>query len=437
MEDKRRNSEEIMNKHEMISILAVLLFVAGGLKGQELSKPEMNFETLWKTFDRRYAIFLPKRVDWNALYRVYRPKVTPRTTDDELFEIMSGLLGHLNDNHVRLMTADRKKTFSAGLLQRIHAELFASADEAVRFMRERPVAEGRIQGGYQVRLNGRFAFGRVADGIGYFHFSGFGDADASAKVVDEIVAAFQDDRAVIIDVRRNGGGDDRVGKAIADRFADAKRLYMITQVRNGDAHDDFTETKRWYVEPDGPSQFTKPVILLTDRFSISAAENFALALRVLPHATIVGDFTSGCFADVAGDTLPNGWRFSVSYKLFVDQDGFCWEGIGVPPDLMVVNSKEDLAKGRDRVLDLAVDLVHSGALKPRPKTYRFPIEDRKRQRSDRRAGSPARPNHFFMSLSNAMADGEKSIDRTNASASRAPYSRSMPLSSHSTESGPL
>ena len=365
---------------KLLTILAIsaLFFGPCGLKAQELSEPERLFETLWKTYDSRYAIFLPKRVDWNVLYRVYRPKVTPRATDDELFEIMSNMLGHLNDNHVRLMTADRKKVFSAGILNRIYAEQFKSSDEVSRFMRERPVGEGRVKGGYQTRLNGRFAFGRVADGIGYFHFSGFGDVGGSGKVVDEIVAAFKDAKAVIVDVRRNGGGDDRVGKAIADRFADEKRLYMITQVRDGEEYDDFSQTKYWYVEPGGPAQFTKPVVLLTDRTSISAAENFALAMRVLPHATIVGDFTSGCFADVYGDTLPNGWRFSVSYKLFVDQDGFCWEGIGVPPDLMVVNSKEDLAKGKDRVLDFAVDLINTGALKPRPKTYTYPLEERRR-----------------------------------------------------------
>ena len=41
-----------------------------------------------------------------------------------------------------------------------------------------------------------------------------------------------------------------------------------------------------------------------------------------------------------------------------------------------------------------------------------------------------------MAASNATADGAKSVRRTNASASWAPHSRSMPESSHSIESGP-
>jgi C-terminal processing protease CtpA/Prc len=108
------------------------------------------------------------------------------------------------------------------------------------------------------------------------------------------------------------------------------------------------------VEPDGPFQFKKNVVLLIHRHSLSAAENFALAMRVIPHVTLVGDMTSGCFADAYGTRLPNGWRFSISFKLFTDQNGFCWEGIGVPPDLRQINSVADIKNKTDRVLELTV-----------------------------------------------------------------------------------
>jgi tetratricopeptide (TPR) repeat protein len=139
---------------------------------------------------------------------------------------------------------------------------------------------------------------------------------------------------------------------------------MTTYTRNGPNHNDFSGPKYWYVEPNGPRQFTKTVILLTHRFSVSAAENFALAMRVIPHVTVVGDATSGVFADVYRDTLPNGWQFSVSYKLFVDHSGFCWEGIGVPADLRITSTKGDIEQKKDKVLELAVDLINTGSLAP-------------------------------------------------------------------------
>ncbi len=56
------------------------------------------------------------------------------------------------------------------------------------------------------------------------------------------------------------------------------------------------------------------------------------------------------------------------------------------------------------------------------------------QRDDAQARS--RPYERSNAASKATVEGEKSVERTNASASGAPQSRSMPESSHSIESGP-
>ena len=332
-------------------VVAVLL-VPLAFGAQEMSEPEKNFEHLWKTFDRNYALFGAKDIDWDALYKVYRPRVTSKTTDDELFQIIADMLGNLNDNHVRLSSPKRR--FQSGILGQMKMEDFSLDLVKNKF----------LKGKSKALVDGVFVYGWLTDSISYFHFRGFGRMEQSQAAIDEIVKEFKDSKAMVIDVRGNGGGDDRVGKLIADRFADRKRLYMKTSIRNGARHDDFTPWKYWYVEPGGPLQFTKPVILLTHRFSVSAAENFALAMRVLPNVTVVGDATSGVFADVYGDRMPNGWNFSVSFKLFIDHTGFCWEGIGVPADIRETNNKSDIEQQRDRVLDLAISLIESGGLKP-------------------------------------------------------------------------
>jgi len=336
-------------------IIVAALFVAVLPRlaaAQELSEPEKNFEHLWKTYDRNYALFGAKHIDWDALYKVYRPRVTSKTTDDELFQIIADMLGNLNDNHVGLSSS--KRQFRSGILGQMKMEDF-SLDL---------VKQKYLKGKSKPLVDGIFDYGWLTDSVGYFHFRGFGRIEQTQAAIDEIIKTFKDAKAIVVDVRSNGGGDDRVGKLIADRFADRKRLYMKTAIRNGARHDDFTPWKYWYVEPDGPNQFTKPVILLTHRFSVSAAENFALAMRVLPHVTVVGDATSGVFADVYGDRLPNGWGFRVSFKLFVDPTDFCWEGIGVPADIRETNSRQDIEQQRDKVLELALSLIDTGALKP-------------------------------------------------------------------------
>ncbi|MEK6322033.1 MAG: S41 family peptidase [Acidobacteriota bacterium] len=334
-------------------VIAALFVVAPRFAtAQELSEPEKNFEHLWKTYDRNYALFGAKHIDWDALYKVYRPRVTAKTTEDELFQIIADMLGNLNDNHVRLISP--KRQFQSGILGQMKMEDF-SLDL---------VKQKYLKGKSKPLVDGNFDYGWITDSIGYFHFRGFGRMELTQAAIDGIMREFKDAKAIIVDVRGNGGGDDGVGKLIADRFADRQRLYMKTAIRNGSRHDDFTPWKYWYVEPGGPVQFTKPVILLTHRHSVSAAENFALAMRVLPHVTVVGDATSGVFADVYGDRLPNGWRFSVSFKLFIDQTGFCWEGIGVPSDIRQINTKQDIEAQRDKVLEFAVSLIETGSLKP-------------------------------------------------------------------------
>ena len=333
--------------------LAFILLISSTLPAQTVSEPERNFEFLWKTFDEKYSHFGVKNIDWQAIHRIYRPRVTAATTDDELFDILAAMIAHLNDNHVGLRSSSRR--FGAGILQELRMEDF-SLDL---------VKEKYLKGKSLPLRDGVFHYGWLSDTIGYFHFRGFGDVEASGAAVDTILKEFRNARALVVDVRGNGGGDDRVGRAIASRFADRKRLYMTVALRNGPKHDDFAAPVEWFVEPAGPAQFTKPVILLTHRFSVSAAENFALAMRTLPHVIQAGDITSGAFADTAGHTLPNGWRFSAPFNLFRDRDGFCWEGIGIPPDYRQINNKADIEARRDRVLELAISLIESGA-KPAP-----------------------------------------------------------------------
>ncbi len=341
-----------------LALLAVVLAGPATLAAGEPSAPEKAFDCLWRSFDANYALFPTKHVDWQALYKVYRPRVNAATTDEELFAAMSGILGHLNDNHVRLISPQPFRFFSAGWLFDRYGTAGIAKFQA--FMGARPVPARYFPAPLRESANGIFAHGWLADGIGYVHFNAFDDAAGSARAMDEILAEFRTARALIVDVRRNGGGDDQVGKLLANRFADRKRLYMTSRDRNGPRHGDLDPVKRFFVEPAGPFPFTGPVILLTNRHSVSAAENFALAMRILPHVTVVGDFTSGCFADNYTAKLPNGWTIGLSMNLFLDCHGFCWEGIGVPPDIKVQDDYDSPERDRDPILETALDLIRSG-----------------------------------------------------------------------------
>jgi len=365
-----------------------------------LQDPVVNFDALWRMFDLNYGSFIPKRIDWGLLYRVYRPKVTPRTSDRDLFEIMSRLLEHLNDNHVKVQSLRPPRFFRSGILGYLNRDAkgrhipigYNIPDFSLDLVKAK-----YLRGRFEERLPGTklaayfggdfplYAFGWLKKDISYFHIRNFDEVERSASVADEIVTAFRNARGLVLDIRGNGGGWDPVAQAIADRFADRRRLYMITRTRNGPRHDDFAPPRYWYTEPKGPNPFTKPILLLTHRWSISAADCFALAMRALPHVTNLGEFTSGAYSDEYWDTLPNGWKVSIANMLYLDADGRSWEGIGTPPDIRLVNTKKDIAAGRDRVLEMALEILTTGRARGRSlNSSIFPGESGMRKRPGKR-----------------------------------------------------
>jgi tetratricopeptide (TPR) repeat protein len=326
---------------------------ASGQQGSDPGDPVLNFEHLWKSLDRNYAQFEVKNVDWNALYKVYRPKVTSRTTKSELWDIMLAMLGHLNDAHVCL--SDGRRRISAGIIEEFTMNEF-SLDL---------VKSQYLSGGASSALGGGFTHGWLIKDIGYLHIDDFKkSAEETAAAADAFIEKYGDARGIVIDVRNNPGGTGKVANLVADRFADRKRHYMTSQTRYGEKHDDLGPVQYWNVEPRGPAQYTRPVVLLTNRFTESAADIFALAMRVLPNVTVAGDFTGGAFSAQFPERLPNGWTLWVAYKLLRDHLGQCWDGIGVPPDLRIRNGKDDIEAGLDRVLEFAIQLLERGDLEP-------------------------------------------------------------------------
>ena len=147
----------------------------------------------------------------------------------------------------------------------------------------------------QITGNGFFTSGQISDAIGYLHIASFSSKNGRAWVeaIDPIVNKFFDHKGLIVDVRDNGGGSSNNVDAIVGRFADEKRVSALIQRRDGSRHSDFGRVKKIYVKPAGNRQFTKPIIVLTDRRVISSGEYFVLAMKRFPYVRTVGDTTFG------------------------------------------------------------------------------------------------------------------------------------------------
>ncbi len=325
--------------------------------------PEKNFEDLWETFHNRYPFFELRKVDWKKQYDTYRPKVTSKTSDDELFEIICQMLDPLNDGHVELKakaSGDRKKRFfTPEKKPRFYQEFTKQQIEQLFKTTEKTLV-----------ANG---FGRPAEteawmlhycrsrAFGYIRILELEDVKKRSltAALDKIAGDFKDLDGFIIDIRDCPGGDDSTAIQIINRFCDRKRIAFHRKTKIGPGEDDLTPLKTWHLEPQGDAQFTGPIVLLTCDSVFSGGEAFALAIKQLPHVTIIGDHTNGIFSYTLDKKLPNGWEYCLSYQVYFSADMVCYEGKGVPVDIELFNKKADIEDGIDPLITRALEVLKS------------------------------------------------------------------------------
>ena len=306
------------------------------------------FEEIWTVFNTNYPYFSAKGIDWDAIHEVYRTQITDQTSDEELFEILSGMLGLLNDAHINLSNGN--SAFNAGLIEELTMNDFSESLVRTKY----------LKGQCKSKQDSNFVYGWLSNEIAYLRIRGWKQKEQVGAIVDSILAELELSRGMVIDVRNNTGGNAYAAEAVANRFADCKRLCAKNYLKRGPGHDSLFPPEYAYVQPDGPVQFTGPIMVLQHRFSESATERFILAMRVLPHAALIGELTSGCFGNYYPHELSNGWTVSMAWSYEVDQNGTCWVGIGIPPNLRIVNTADDIGAGNDRVLEFAMDLIKRG-----------------------------------------------------------------------------
>ena len=100
--------------------------------------------------------------------------------------------------------------------------------------------------------------------------------------------------------------------------------------------------------------FNGPVAVLTGAQTFSAAEDFAVAFRLMRRGVIVGEATGGSTGQPLFFPLPGGGSARICVKRDVYPDGSLFVGKGVMPDVEVRRTVAALRSGADPVLDRAV-----------------------------------------------------------------------------------
>lgn len=311
----------------------------GGLYG--------NFDALWSIVDEHYCFFDEKDVDWNAVGQKYRAMLDPEgmeTTD--FFNVCGAMLSELQDGHVNLSSSfntsyyrkwwsDYRQNFDLRLVQQYYLD-------------------------FNYSQSGPLSYKVLNDSIGYMRVSTMASGITHGALdVSILEFADADCPVMIIDVRDNGGGMMTTTQTLVERFINQRTHVGYISHKTGPDHNDFSEPYAFYYEPaTGHMRWLRPVVILTNRSTFSAANSFVSIMRLLPNVRIVGDTTGGGSGMPFSSEIPCGWAVRMSACPVYDAEMNLTEHGVAPSDGCRIDLDPELAlQGKDTILEFALALA--------------------------------------------------------------------------------
>lgn len=301
-----------------------------------------NFDALWTIIDEHYCFLDSKGVDWDEIGKRYRAGIKPDWDQIELFEHCSDMLEELKDGHTNLISS-----FDISYYRKWWSDYPQNFD--LRLIEEYYL-------NFDYHSGGGFMYKYLTDrNVGYVRYSTF-SVCAGHGFIDQMLYSMKDADGLIIDVRDNGGGDMTNVEKIVSHFIDKRTLGGYITHKTGAGHNDFSEPYPIYYEPATEHvRWFKPVIILTNRSTYSAANNFVGVMKSLPQVLVAGDRTGGGCGMPFTSEVPCGWSVRFSASPVYDADMQLTEtGIDPSEGGKIDLNPEDALKGIDTILEFAI-----------------------------------------------------------------------------------
>jgi hypothetical protein len=216
------------------------------------------------------------------------------------------------------ITHDKHLNFRVIVPSDVGEKAAGSLHHAVRYYRLR----GRENAGF-TKLEW------IEPGVGYIDLRRFYSFDQAKEMAVAAMTFLANARAIIIDVRENGGGS---GDYLSSYY-----LPYPTQLSGSFSRQTGTLTEIWTRRDIGMApRLDVPLFVLTGPNTFSAAEYFAYDMQAMKRATLVGEPTKGGAHSVDVFGIDDQFEFTISTERAVSPvTGGNWEGTGVIPDIRV------------------------------------------------------------------------------------------------------
>ena len=307
------------------------------------TSPAANFEALWKIIDEKYCLFDDKTANWDSVYSAYHQRFDTMNIvkyEDyyRLFDGLEEMLNELEDGHVNLYSPFDISVCSKwyeGYPQNFDSEIL-SKYYLKDYRRANGLNYSRIDG----------------DSIGYVYYGSFSDGFSLTNWL-AVLNYFAKCRGIVLDVRNNGGGSMENAYRLAAPFFTKDTVVGYWQHKSGPGHEEFSEYEPMIMN-ESMGIWRRPVVVLCNRRSYSAANFFVSMMRYADNCLILGGKSGGGGGMPMSYELPNGWMVRFSSVKMYDRDMQSIEG-GVRPHLLVNQHSED----KDDLIEEAVNLINS------------------------------------------------------------------------------
>ncbi|MFO0872815.1 MAG: S41 family peptidase [Phycisphaerales bacterium] len=182
--------------------------------------------------------------------------------------------------------------------------------------------------------------------IGYIHIESMNQPELD-QFERDLFAAAEGKRALVIDVRNNGGGwtaDRLLSSIMVQPHAYARPRGMDPSIVDGYPQD------RLFIQ-----RYAQPMNMLCNEKSFSNAEITAHAFKTLKRGTLVGQQTYGGVISTGSFSLLDGTVVRLPFRGWYLPDGTDMERHGATPDIIVIQTPEAESANDDEQLKRAVE----------------------------------------------------------------------------------
>ncbi|MBR4783048.1 MAG: S41 family peptidase [Bacteroidaceae bacterium] len=338
----------VRNLYHIIYLCVVAVLSSCVTESEFSNTPRGNLDALWQIVDEHYCFFPDKAaeygLDWDECHRRYSEMLVPSMRGEQLFEVCGKMLGELRDGHVNLASS-----FNTARYWDWFENYPVNFSDSLQ----------RVYIGTDYRLTCGIRYCIFPDNIGYIYVPSFEGSVGNGNL-DAIFYYLRLCDGLIVDVRNNEGGLITMAQDLASGFVNEKTTVGYIAHKTGAGHNSFSTPEAVKIIPSDGMRWQKPVALLTNRRTYSAANAFVMYMKDLPNVTIIGDRTGGGAGMPYNNELPNGWtvRFSAcpTYDIHMQSTEN-----GIDPHLRVDMQASDFAKGEDTIIETARQALKSSA----------------------------------------------------------------------------